>query len=143
MSSVPVHFFNEDIDFEPANKALLKTWIKTSLLNERFRLTELNFIFCSDAYLLGLNQTYLSHNTFTDVITFDHSKKKGAIEADIFISVERVKENAALFKESEADELHRVMIHGSLHLCGYGDKTDKDKIRMRERENYYLLKRSF
>ena len=143
MSNFPIHFFCEDTVFELVNKSFLKTWLKTCILNERFKLSELNYIFCSDAYLLGLNQTYLSHETFTDVITFDHANKKGQIEADIFISIDRIKENAETYQQTEKDELHRVMIHGILHLFGYQDKTEQDKMRMREKENYYLQKRLF
>ncbi len=143
MSNLPINFFNEDIDFEAGNITFLKAWIKSCIQNERQKLSELNFIFCSDAYLLGLNQTYLAHHTFTDVITFDHSTKKGQIEGDVFISVERVGENADTYDQTENDELHRVMIHGVLHLCGFTDKTEKDKIRIRDKENFYLLKRHF
>ncbi len=143
MSNLPINFFEEDIEFEPENISFLKTWVKSSIQNERLKLAELNFIFCSDAYLLGLNQSYLSHETLTDVITFDHSLKKGQIEGDIFISIERVAENADIFSQTESDELHRVMIHGVLHLCGYSDKGEKETLKMREKEAFYLLKRNF
>ncbi len=143
MSSPSINFYSEDIVFEPEDKTFLKNWIKSSILAEKNKVKELNFIFCSDAYLLGLNQTYLSHNTFTDIISFDHSEKKGFIEGDVFISYDRIKENAEIYGQKVQDELHRVMIHGVLHLCGYGDKSDKEKLRMKDKENYFLSKRKF
>jgi len=143
MANASVNFFSEDTTFEPDNKPLLKSWIKACIQAEKNKIKEINFIFCSDAYLLGLNQTYLSHNTFTDVISFDHSEKRGVLEGDIFISYPRVEENAEIYGQKEEDELHRVMIHGVLHLCGYGDKTEKEKNRIKEKENYFLSKRQF
>ncbi len=143
MSQIPINFFAENIDYTLQNMGVVRTWIKTCILNENHRLTELNYIFCSDDYLLGLNQTYLSHNTYTDILTFDHSSKKTYIEGDIFISVERVQENAIKFKSSETDEMHRVMIHGVLHLCGMRDQTLQEKTMMRSVEDQYLAKRPF
>ncbi len=143
MSQIPIYFFYENIDFTLNHIGSLRTWLKTCILNEKKRLKELNYIFCSDDYLLGLNQTYLSHNFYTDIITFDHSSKIDYLEGDVFISVERVKENAMLFETLLQDELHRVMVHGILHLCGINDSTEEEKEYMRDKENICLLKRSF
>jgi rRNA maturation RNase YbeY len=143
MSQIPINFFTENINYTLENMGAVRTWLKTCILNENHRLSELNYIFCSDDYLLGLNQTYLSHNTFTDVITFDHSSKKPYIEGDIFISVERVIENSRTYKTTETDEMHRVMVHGILHLCGMRDHTALEKTNMRSSEDLYLSKRPF
>ncbi|EHQ27615.1 rRNA maturation RNase YbeY [Mucilaginibacter paludis] len=135
---VPVFFFEEDIQFKPKNKTRLRDWIKAAVIAEGYKLKELNYIFCSDRYLIELNQQYLNHDTYTDIITFDNSESEGIVIGDIFISVERIKENASLFSVSEAEELHRVIIHGVLHLLGYKDKTKSDKALMTSKENLYL-----
>src|SRR5690606_39460932 len=98
---------------------------------------------CSDAYLLEINKKYLVHDTYTDIVTFESSEKDGVIAGDIFISIDRTKENASKFDVSERDELHRVIIHGVLHLCGYLDKKKEDKALMTEKENEYLSRRTF
>lgn len=136
-----ISFFEEDITFKLKNKALVRQWIVNTIINEGFKLKELNYIFCSDAYLLQINQQYLNHDTYTDIITFDNSEEEGKIISDIFISIERISENARKFNVSETDELHRVIIHGTLHLLGYKDKTAGDKQIMTEKENFYLSKR--
>ena len=100
----------------------------------------INFIFCSDEYLLELNQEHLDHNTFTDIITFELSPKGKPLVADIYISIERIRENSRLFKVSFKEELHRVIFHGVLHLCGYKDKKAVDQKRMREMEGVWLKK---
>jgi len=143
MSQLAIHFFSEDISFTLKHKGLLRTWIKNTIVEEGFKLRELNFIFCSDNYLLSMNQQYLKHDTFTDIITFDNSEKKGEIVGDIFISLERIQENAQGFKVKTEDELHRVMIHGTLHLLGYGDKGKEAKALMTDKEDLYLSKRAF
>ena len=99
---------------------------------------ELSVIFCNDTFLLGMNNNFLDHDTFTDIITFDLSESKHTVEGEIYISVERVKENAKIFKTTYTDELHRVIFHGVLHLCGFKDKKEKDKKVMRENEDYCL-----
>ena len=104
---------------------------------------ELTYVFCSDAYLLPMNQQYLDHDTYTDIITFDNSEVEGDIVGDIFISVERVRENAAKFNITETDELHRVIIHGALHLLGYTDKSVVTKKKMTQKEDECLAKRTF
>ncbi len=99
---------------------------------------EINYIFCTDAYLLQLNQNFLQHDTLTDIITFHYHQKNQPIHSDIYISVERVRENAASFGVRFRHEFHRVLFHGALHLCGYKDKTKKDATLMRTLENKYL-----
>ena len=138
-----IHFFVQDIRFNLKNKNKVKAWIKATITAEGYRLNELNYIFCSDSYLLNINQQYLDHDTYTDIITFDNSEKKGVIEGDIFISIDRIRENAAKFDTGETNELHRVMIHGALHLLGYKDKTATNKMQMTAKEDEYLSKRNF
>jgi rRNA maturation RNase YbeY len=135
---VPIFFFEEDTQFKPKQKTSLRTWIKSTIVTEGYTLSELNYIFCSDEYLLGINQQYLEHDTYTDIITFDNSELPKVVVGDIFISVDRIRENAKNFAVSETDELHRVMIHGALHLLGYKDKTKKDKTLMTQKEDHYL-----
>jgi probable rRNA maturation factor len=143
MSQLPIHFFSEDISYTLKHKGLLRTWIKNTIIEEGFKLSELNFIFCSDNYLLSMNQEYLKHDTLTDIITFDNSEHKKEIVGDIFISLERIQENAQSFKVKTEDELHRVMIHGTLHLLGYADKGKEAKALMTDKEDLYLSKRAF
>lgn len=140
MSRLPIHFFPEGVSFKLKNKTLLRNWLRDTIVNEGFRLKELNFIFCTDDYLLTINQEYLKHDSFTDIITFDNSEKKHDIAGDIFISIDRIRENALTYNVSEQGELHRVMIHGTLHLLGYPDKGKAAKTLMTAKENYYLGK---
>ncbi len=131
-----ITFQSEDIKFVLKEKLLHKTWLKKIAAGEKYSILELNYIFCSDEYLHKVNMEYLDHDTYTDIITFDNSEDKEAktIEGDIFISIDRVKENAANYKVNPDDELHRVMAHGLLHLLGYKDKSSKDSTLMREKE---------
>lgn len=138
-----IHFFEEDVAFKPKNKKLLRAWLNSVVQAEGFKLKELNYIFCSDAYLLQINQQYLDHDTYTDIITFDNSEQEKVIVGDIFISVERIRENAAKFNVPEAAELQRVMVHGALHLLGYPDKTPAAKKIMTGKEDEYLGKINF
>jgi len=138
-----IHFFEEDITYKLKHKTPVRQWITETIHAEGYKLKELNYIFCSDAYLLQINQQYLEHDTYTDIITFDNSETEGSIAGDIFISIERIRENAAKFNVPEADELHRVIIHGALHLLGYKDKTPVTKQKMTEKEDFYLNKRTF
>ena len=124
-------------DFEIAHNSKLKTWIKSVIRKERSTLDELNFIFCDDKYLLEKNKTFLNHDTLTDIITFDYSEKN-TVKGDVFISIERVKENAIVYKVSFENELQRVIIHGVLHLLGYKDNNEKQKREMRKKEDFYL-----
>jgi rRNA maturation RNase YbeY len=143
MSNLAIRFFTEDISFSLKNKGLVRKWIKQTIIDESHKLRELNFIFCSDQYLLSINQQFLNHDTYTDIITFDNSDKEGLIIGDIFISVDRVQENAESFKTKMEDELQRVMIHGTLHLLGYPDKGKEAKAIMTQKEDFYLSKRGF
>ena len=138
-----IHLFEEDIKFKINKKLGIKKWLKETIEKEKNVLKELNYIFCSDEYLHNMNVSYLNHDTLTDIITFDNAEFEGEIVGDIFISIERVKENAVKFGVSFEDELHRVMVHGALHLLGYKDKKKADQEKMRERENYYLKRRNF
>ncbi|MFB9841168.1 rRNA maturation RNase YbeY [Mucilaginibacter ginsenosidivorans] len=138
-----VNFFEEDIRFDLKNKLKVKQWIKATIAAEGYKLRELNYIFCSDGYLLTINQQYLDHDTYTDIITFDNSQKPGKIEGDIFISIDRIRENAEKFGTGETNELHRVIIHGALHLLGYKDKTAGAKKIMTGKEDQYLGIRNF
>ena len=113
-------------------------WIKNAIKKEKRKLHSLNYVFCSDEYLVKLNSQYLKHKTLTDILTFDYSNDPKSINGEIYISIERVKENAAMFKGSFDEELHRVMVHGVLHLIGYNDKSATDKALMREKEEAYL-----
>ena len=143
MSNIAIRFFTEDISFSLKNKGLVRKWIKQTIIDESHKLRELNFIFCSDQYLLSINQQFLNHDTYTDIITFDNSDKEGLIIGDIFISVDRVQDNAESFKTKLEDEIQRVMIHGTLHLLGYPDKGKEAKVIMTQKEDFYLSKRGF
>jgi rRNA maturation RNase YbeY len=133
-----IQFFQENISFKLKNATKIKQWIKSVVEKENQKLLELNFIFCDDEYLHKINVEYLQHDTYTDIITFDNSEHIGKIEGDIFISIERVKENADNLKITFEQELHRVMIHGVLHLLGYKDKTKAEKQAMRAKEDEAL-----
>ena len=138
-----IQFFEEDISYKLKNKTAVRQWINETVLAEGFKLKELNYIFCSDDYLLQINQQYLDHDTYTDIITFDNSEKDKVIVGDIFISIERIRENALKFSITETNELHRVIIHGALHLLGYKDKSTADKQKMTFKEDFYLNLRTF
>lgn len=137
-----ISFFTESVTYNLPQKLKVKKWLKAAIEKEGFQLRELNFIFCSDEYLLGINQQYLNHDTYTDIITFDNSDVEKQIVSDIFISIERVKENAKTFKTNDFDEVCRIMIHGTLHLLGYKDKGKAAKIIMTQKEDEYLAYRS-
>jgi rRNA maturation RNase YbeY len=132
-----IAFLSEDITFELKEKQKHKAWLKDAAKAEGFKIGELNYIFCSDAYLLDINQKYLGHDTLTDIVTFDNSEDPKMIEGDIFISIERVRENALKFDTAES-ELKRVMVHGLLHLAGYKDKDKAQKELMTIKENEHL-----
>ena len=112
-------------------------WLKKSVNSLGFTIGELSFIFCSDEYIKKINIKYLTHHFFTDVITFDYSKEK-LLFGDVYISIERVKENSKTYKTSFNEEMFRVIIHGVLHLCGFDDKTKEEKSLMRSKENDFL-----
>jgi probable rRNA maturation factor len=138
-----IHLFEEDVKVKITKKLGIKKWLKETIETEGYKLSELNYIFCSDEYLLNMNVSYLNHDTLTDIITFDNSEEDRVIIGDIFISVDRVKENALKFKVDFLEELNRVMVHGALHLVGYKDKKKSEQEKMREKENYYLKRRKF
>ena len=133
----------EDINFELTNYQQVFTWIKQVIHNYEKQLGALTYIFCSDNYLHQINVEYLDHDTLTDIITFDNADEDGTIEGDIFVSVERVKENAEDLDIPFVDELHRVMIHGVLHLLGFDDSTPELKAAMRQEEDKCLSLRNF
>jgi len=114
-------------------------WIGRVVEAEKSAIQSLNYVFCSDRYLLRINQEYLNHNTLTDIITFDYSEDYMSLEGEIYISIPRVRENARVLGTDFETELHRVIIHGVLHILGYKDKSKKDKAEMRAAEERYLL----
>ena len=129
--------FNKEIEFNLQNEKELNTWISELIKNEGFKLGEINYVFVSDDELVDINVKHLNHNTLTDIISFDYTMGK-LISGDIYISIERIIENAVEFNTSFANELHRVMAHGVLHYCGYKDKEKDDKFIMRSKEDFYL-----
>lgn len=129
--------FHLETDFQLANEAPLREWISKIISSEGFEEGEIHYIFCDDKYLHKLNVQYLDHDTLTDVISFDY-KMGNQVNGEIYISVERVKENAQDYKTAFTEELNRVMIHGILHFCGYLDKTEEEEAEMRTKENEAL-----
>lgn len=133
-----ISFANQGISFTLKGKNKIKQWIKSVIEIEQSKLGDVQYIFCSDDELLKINIAHLNHDTYTDIITFDYTEKK-MIHGDIFISIDRVKENAQKYNVTFENELHRVMIHGILHLCGYKDKKREDSKKMREMEDKALI----
>ena len=129
--------YNFETNFALPDEDYYSDWIDRVVGSEGFVVTTLAFVFCDDAYLLDINQKYLNHDTYTDIITFDYSDGK-TISGDIFISIERVSENAKTYGVDRNTELHRVMAHGLLHLMGYGDKTEEEAVVMRAKEDEKL-----
>lgn len=132
-----ITFFSEEIDFQLKTEAAVKSWISEAILSEKKLVGEINYIFCSDEYLHKMNVEYLNHNTYTDIITFNYCEES-FISGDLFISIDRVKENAKTFLKSFENELRRVLIHGVLHLIGYNDKSNEEIKVMRSKEDFYL-----
>jgi probable rRNA maturation factor len=132
-----ISFFSEDIYFNLPDELKTRGWVSDTIIKEGMLPGEINYIFCSDAYLLKMNLEHLNHDSFTDIITFNYCEDN-VVNSDVFISIDRVKENAETFKCSFENELNRVMIHGVLHLVGYDDKSDDDKQIMRAKEDFYL-----
>ena len=126
--------FNYEIDFEIPEETIYTDWISNVIISENKSEGEINYIFCDDDYLVEINQQYLNHDTLTDIISFDYSLGN-EIHGDVYISIERVRENAEEFKVSFEEELKRVMIHGVLHYCGYKDKSESDELLMRSKED--------
>ena len=133
-----IHFFAEEITFSLPNEPKVIAWLDQIATNHNHQVEELNYIFCTDDYLLEINRTHLDHDYYTDIITFDNSDTANQLEGDIFISIDRVRENAHHHSTTFEDELSRVMAHGLLHLLGYSDKTDDEQKEMREKENACL-----
>ena len=135
-----ISFNSEDVVFNLKDKTRLKKWVVSVIEKQKRKAGNISFVFCSDAFLLEMNKEYLNHDTYTDIITFDYSKEtpNEAISGDIFISIDRVQENADKFSKTVEDELHRVIIHGVLHLLGYKDKTKAAKEEMTKQEDLCL-----
>lgn len=137
-----INFFVEDIEFALKNKQVLRTWIFDTIQTYQSKAGEINYIFCSDEYLRKINIEYLAHDYYTDIITFDSSEEEGVIAGDMYISIERITDNAQQLQTSFEQELYRVLIHGILHLIGYADDTDENKAEMRVLENKALQRLS-
>jgi rRNA maturation RNase YbeY len=132
-----IQFFYENLP-ETVNTEYTK-WLKDIILSEGKKLGEINYIFCDDEYLLKVNQDYLQHDYYTDIITFDYVKGK-TISGEIFVSLQRISDNASILSKNYEEELRRVLAHGVLHLCGYKDKTEEEEKEMRRKEDVYLAK---
>lgn len=131
-----IQFFFENIDKITLSDET-KIWLMNLITNEQKKVGEINYIFCDDEYLLKVNRDFLQHDYYTDIITFDYVKGK-TIAGDIFVSLPRISENAETHSKNFNLELHRVLAHGVLHLCGYKDKTEEEIKEMRNKEDYYL-----
>jgi probable rRNA maturation factor len=133
-----IRFFFLSRNITLKNRDKLKSFLADIIRKEGKELIYANFIFCSDAYLLDINRKYLKHNYYTDIVTFDLSSDRNFLEAEIYISLDRVRENAGILKKPISEELIRVVFHGILHLCGYNDKNEKQRLKMREMEDSLL-----
>ena len=133
-----IQFFSEDISFNLKHKDKIRKWLTNIVLNNGAKIRELNYIFCSDDYLKQVNIDYLDHHYYTDIITFDNSEEEDILEGDIFISIDRIKENSMEYSRSFEDELHRVLVHGVLHLLGFSDKDESEASEMRKQEDISL-----
>jgi probable rRNA maturation factor len=139
----PIEFYNEDVEFSLSNPEQVSDWIASIIEQHDYELAGLTYIFCSDEYLHQINVEYLDHDTLTDIITFDNADEEGTVEGDIFVSIDRVRDNAQTLGIPFEDELHRVLIHGVLHLLGFKDKTDEQEALMRKQEDSCLSLRKF
>ena len=131
----PIHFFSEETDYILPDETVWTNWLVIVAKSENKEIDLINYIFCSDEHLHQINIQYLNHDTLTDIITFPYSESEEKIEGDIFISIDRVRENATTYGVSLDDELKRIMAHGVLHMCGYKDKKDNEKEIMRKKED--------
>jgi probable rRNA maturation factor len=131
-------FFSEEIEFKVPQVTKTSKWLKTISQLNGYKIGELNYIFCSDDYLLEVNKQYLEHDYYTDILTFDNSEEDTKLEGDIFVSIDRVRDNASTLDIGFESEFRRVLIHGMLHLMGYEDSTDELKLRMRAKEDECL-----
>ena len=136
-----VQFFNENVDFSLEKEKEIRKWIVSVIESHNHKVSNINYVFCDDEFLLEINKTHLNHDYYTDIITFNLSEEEKKIEADIFISIDRVKENSNNNASTFTNELHRVIIHGILHLIGFNDKTKEEEQTMRKKEDscLYLL----
>ena len=134
-STVYFHFLKP---FSLSDRTRLKAFLVSIFRKEKTPLVELSFVFCSDAYLLKINRQYLNHDYYTDIITFNLSENQKLVRGEVYISIDRVRDNARKEKTTFKEEIHRVMFHGVLHLCGFKDKTPSAKSAMRKAENKYL-----
>lgn len=139
---LPFYFFNEDLPYRLTQKSEIRNWLVTAVEDHQREVREVNYIFCSDHYLHQINKRFLRHDDFTDIITFDYAEDH-RLRADVYISIERARENAATYNVSVPDEVHRLLIHGLLHLLGYADKSPTEQENMRQKEDYYLSLRGF
>lgn len=135
-----IEFFEADIEYQLDRPYYISQWLINIVKEEKCGLEKVQYIFCSDKYLLNINRQYLNHDYYTDIITFPLTKSRTAIQSDVYISIERVIDNAKVYETPTKQELYRVIAHGLLHLCGYGDSNDDEKKIMRSREDYYLTK---
>lgn len=142
MPSGSFDFHIVDLNFSLDHQPELSEWLYQVIASENFESGNLDFTFMSDEDLLKINKEHLDHDFYTDIITFEYTEGK-MISGDLLISLDRVKENATKLSLNFSDELHRVMVHGVLHLCGYNDKTEAEQVEMRTKEDYYLSLRSF
>ncbi len=139
MAETPkIYFFLEEVSYSLKNKRKIRSWLNESVENEDFKIGVLNYIFTNDNVLLQLNKEYLRHSTLTDIITFNMAESEREISGDIYISIDRARENAREYKVALSGEIHRLIIHGVLHLMGYKDKTLEEKETMRDKEEFYL-----
>lgn len=135
-----IYYFSEEINFKLKQKKKISIWLQRIIQAEGYQLEQLNFIFCTDGYLHAYNKAYLSHDTLTDVITFDYATNLNTVLGDVYISIERVCENAKCYQNKISVELHRVMVHGLLHLLSYNDQHIEEKMVMKTKEDFYLKK---
>ncbi|MCU7614521.1 rRNA maturation RNase YbeY [Chryseobacterium sp. GMJ5] len=132
-----IQFFYENVPHSVNTKYI--KWLEEIIFAEEKKLGEINYIFCDDEFLLKINQDYLQHDYYTDIITFDSVKGK-TISGEIFVSLQRISDNASTLSKNYEEELRRVLAHGILHLCGYKDKTEAQEIEMRSKEDYYIAR---
>ena len=135
-----IEFFEADIDYQLDRPDDIRQWLTNLVSEEKCGIEKIQYIFCTDEYLLGINKQYLNHDYYTDIITFPFTNSLTAIQSDIYVSIDRVVDNAKSYDVSTSQELYRVMAHGVLHLCGYSDASDSDKKTMRAKEDHYLVK---
>ena len=133
-----INYYSNKEDFQLDDKDIYNNWIKRTIELEGEKTGDIQYIFCDDEYLLDINKRFLNHDYYTDIVTFSMSSNEKVVNGEIYISVDRVKDNAGINKVSFDEELSRVIIHGVLHLLGYDDQTEEEKHLMRKKEDYYL-----